>query len=240
MTQDPGIPRQQRQPVMVSGIPWTLHLDHWTFGTMLQTEFYEAQERESKRLMVVLHGLGDSVAGFRWLPGAMHLPWLNFLLVNAPDKYYQGFSWYDFGHDPEPGVLRSRKLLFALLDDQRAKGFASEQTIVSGFSQGCLMSWEAGLRYPHRLAGLVGISGYAHDEKRALKELSPVAMEQRFLITHGTGDSMIPFEAVKQQVQVLKAAGLNIDWREFDKGHTIAGEEEVAVIRDFVRAQFKA
>ena len=190
--------------------------------------------------MVVMHGLGDSIAGFRWLPSALNLPWLNYLLVNAPDRYYQGFSWYNFGGDPEPGIVRSRKLIFELLDEQRRKGFPSEQTIVSGFSQGCLMTWEAGLRYPHRLAGLVGISGYAHDEKRALKELSPVAREQRFLITHGTLDSMVPFDAVKRQLAVLKAAGLNIEWREFDKGHTIAGEEELAVIRDFVRASFKA
>ena len=142
---------------------------------MLQTEFYEAQERQSKRLMLVLHGLGDSIAGFRWLPTAMNSPWLNFLLVNAPDRYYQGFSWYDFGGDPEPGILRSRKVVFELLDELRGKGFPSEQTIVSGFSQGCLMTWEAGLRYPHRLAGLVGISGYAHNEKQALNELSRVA-----------------------------------------------------------------
>jgi len=205
---------------------------------VLQTEFYQAEDAGSKRLMVVMHGLGDSIAGFRWLPRALELPWLNYLLVNAPDRYYQGFSWYDFGGDPEPGIVRSRKLLFELLDEQRRKGFPSEQTMVSGFSQGCLMTWEAGLRYPHRLAGLVGISGYAHDEKRALQELSPVACEQRFLITHGTMDPMVPFDAVKQQVAVLKAAGLNIDWREFDKGHTIAGEEELAVIRDFVRASF--
>ena len=44
---------------------------------------------------------------------------------------------------------------------------------------------------------------------------------------------------VKKQVEVLKAAGLNINWREFDKGHTIAGEEELSVIRDFARAAFK-
>jgi len=207
---------------------------------VLQTEFYQAAEAGSKRLMVVMHGLGDSIAGFRWLPSALNLPWLNYLLVNAPDRYYQGFSWYNFGGDPEPGIVRSRKLVFELLDEQRGKGFPSEQTMVSGFSQGCLMTWEAGLRYPHRLAGLVGISGYAHDEKRALKELSPVAREQRFLITHGTMDPMVPFDSVKRQVAALKAAGLNIDWREFDKGHTIAGEEELAVIRDFVRGSFKA
>ncbi len=53
-------------------------------------------------------------------------------------------------------------------------------------------------------------------------------------------DPMVPFDAVKGQVAFLKAAGLNIDWREFDKGHTIAGEEELSVIRDFVRASFKA
>ena len=206
---------------------------------LLTTEFVPAAEAKSKRLMVVLHGLGDSVAGFRWLPTELNLPWLNYLLVNAPDRYYQGFSWYEFGGDPEPGIVRSRQLLFGLLDAQRTNGFATDQTIVSGFSQGCLMTWEIGLRYPHRLAGLVGISGYVHDEERALKELSPVAREQRFLINHGTADPMIPFDAVKRQVQVMKAAGLNIDWREFVKGHTIAGEEELSVIRDFVRGSFK-
>lgn len=206
---------------------------------MLHTEFYEAREAGSKRLMVVLHGLGDSIAGFRWLPAELNLPWLNCLLVNAPDRYFQGFSWYEFGGDPEPGILRSRQLLFGLLDEQREKGFPADATLVLGFSQGCLMTWETGLRYPRRLAGLVGISGYAHDEQRALKELSPVAREQRFLITHGTGDTLIPFDAVKRQVEVMKAPGLRIDWREFVKGHTIAGEEELSVIRDFVRAGFK-
>lgn len=207
---------------------------------MLHTEFHEAEQGDSRRLMVVMHGLGDSCAGFRWLPGELRLPWLNYLLVNAPDRYYQGFSWYEFGGDPNPGIVRSRRLLFDLLDRRREDGFPAEQTIVCGFSQGCLMTWEAGLRYPRRFAGLVGISGYAHDEKQALMELSPAAREQRFLITHGTADPMVPFDAVKAQVQVLKAAGLNIDWREFMKGHTIAGEEELSVIRDFICARFKA
>ena len=35
--------------------------------------------------MIVLHGLGDSMEGYRWLPEALQLPWLNYLLVNAPD-----------------------------------------------------------------------------------------------------------------------------------------------------------
>ena len=72
---------------------------------MLETEFIPAAKKSS-RLMVVLHGLGDSVAGFRWLPDALGLPWMNYLLVNAPDSYYGGFSWYDFAGDQAAGVLR--------------------------------------------------------------------------------------------------------------------------------------
>lgn len=205
---------------------------------MLHTEFHPAEEQKSPRLMVVLHGLGDSVAGYRWLPELLGLPWMNYLLVNAPDSYYGGYSWYDFADNPAPGILRSRELLFSLLDEQRQKGFPTEQTVLFGFSQGCLMTWEIGLRYPHHFAGLVGISGYVHEPEKALKELSPVAFQQRFLITHGTQDPLIPFASVRAQVSLLQSAKLRIEWHEFVKPHTIAGEEELDVIRQFVRAAF--
>jgi phospholipase/carboxylesterase len=206
---------------------------------MLDTEFIAAKSRDSRRLMVMLHGLGDSVAGYRWLPEALNLPWLNYLLVNAPDEYYGGYSWYDFTGDVASGVARSRKLLFALLEDQRVKGFPTEETVLGGFSQGCLMSLEVGLRLPSVLAGIVGISGHVHDPEGLIRELSVVARRQRLLVTHGHLDPIIPFATVRGQIQLLKQAGLQIDWREFAKAHTIAGEAELDVIRDFLRAGFE-
>jgi phospholipase/carboxylesterase len=206
---------------------------------MLDTEFIPAAVKSS-RLMIVLHGLGDSTAGFHWLPEAMNLPWLNYLLVNAPDAYYGGYSWYDFANDSAPGVLRSRKLLFELLDAQRAKGFPTDQTILSGFSQGCLMTIEVGLRYPHKFAGLVGISGYVHAPENVAKEMSALAKQQRFLVTHGYQDPIIPFAGVKKQIEDLRTAGINVEWREFQKAHTIAGEAEVSVIRKFIEAGYPA
>jgi predicted esterase len=85
---------------------------------------------------------------------------------------------------------------------------------------------------------LVGVSGYVHEPERLAKELSPVALQQRFLITHGILDPMVPFAEVRKQVNLLKGAGLNIQWQEFVKPHTIAGEEELSVIRNFVRAGY--
>jgi phospholipase/carboxylesterase len=200
----------------------------------LETAFVPAEQAGSRHLMIVLHGLGDSLEGYRWLPGVMNLPWLNYLLVNAPDEYYGGFSWFPYPGERGPAIVRSRELLFKLLEAQRERGFAPEDTFMFGFSQGCLMSCEIGVRHPHKLAGIVGISGWAEEPAQLLAEQSPVAKEQRFLITHGTLDPLIPFAAAKDCFARLKAGGLPIDWREFPKEHTIYGESEMHVIREFV------
>jgi phospholipase/carboxylesterase len=206
---------------------------------MLESDMIPAAQAGSRRLLVALHGLGDSMEGYRWLPEMLALPWLNYLLVNAPDAYYGGYSWYDFAVDPGPGVERSRKLMFSVLDAQRQAGFPTEQTLVFGFSQGCLMTMEMGLHYPHHFAGLVGVSGYTHQPEKAVLTLSPTALSQHFLLTHGTRDPLIPIGPVRAQVALLKQAGLDIEWHEFVKEHTIAGEAEVDVIRRFIERQFK-
>jgi len=202
---------------------------------MLDSEFIVATGENSGRLMIVLHGLGDSMEGYRWWPDAMQLPWLNYLLVNAPDPYYGGFAWYDL-QNPAHGIERSRKLLFQLLDELARKKFPPEKIVFSGFSQGCLMSMEIGARYRHRLSGIVGVSGYVYEPEQLVKQLAPEASRQRFLITHGTQDPLIPVAQVRLQMDVLHQAGLQIEWREFVKGHTIAGETEMSVIRDFVQS----
>ena len=203
---------------------------------MLDTEFYPARRSDSKALMIVLHGLGDSTAGYHWVPGALDLPWMNYLLVNAPDQYYGGFSWFEFAGDFRPGVERSRKLLFELLDDQRAKGFPTRETTLFGFSQGCLMTIDVGLRYPHVFAALVGISGFVFEPQELLRELSPVARNQRLLVTHGTADTMVPLHQTEPAIKLLKSAGINAEWHVLEKDHTIAGQEEIEIIRRFIEA----
>ena len=205
---------------------------------MLTHELISAAEADSKWLMVVLHGLGDSMEGYRWLPKAMDLPWLNYLLVNAPDEYHGGYSWYDFMEDPAPGVKRSREALFELLDAQREAGFLAGQIFQFGFSQGCLMTMEVAMRYPHKLAGCIGISGYVHEPEAALEEMSPAAKDQDILFTLGTFDPIIPPGKVRGQLNLLQAdGGLQIEVKEFAKDHTIAGEDELALIRDFITAR---
>ena len=50
---------------------------------------------------------------------------------------------------------------------------------------------------------------------------------------------MIPFAGVREQINMLKGVGLHIEWHEFVKAHTIAGEMELEVIREFVKGCFE-
>jgi len=203
-------------------------------ASTLDTLPIPATQRPARALLVVLHGLGDSVHGWDWLPGALDLPWMEYLLVNAPDPYYGGFSWYDLHGDQGVGIRRSRGLLTGLLEDLVARGRDPRTIGLLGFSQGCLMTFDAGLRLKAPLGALVGISGYIHEPAVLLGELGPEAKSVPALFTHGTRDPIVPMLPVRGQAEQLKAAGLDLTWREFEKVHTVAGEPEVAVIREFL------
>jgi predicted esterase len=103
------------------------------------------------------------------------------------------------------------------------------------------MTMEVALRYPQLLAGCVGVSGYFHEPEQALRELSPVAKEQKILFTLGTFDPLIPAEKVKGQLHLLREEGeVPIQSKEFPKEHTIDAGEELPLIRDFLVTQRSA
>lgn len=204
--------------------------------TALESRFIAAAE-PSERLMVVLHGLGDSMAGFYWMPQMLRLPWLNYLLVNAPHPYFIGYAWYDI-ENPEPGVLEGRERLRQLFAELEAQGWSSRSIVLFGFSQGCLMSLDFALRWPEPLAGIVGVSGYAFGLERLPTELNPRAREQAWLMTHGSHDELLPVERTRAQVEQLRDLGIPIEWHEFPKAHTIDPDDELPLLRRWIAARW--
>src|SRR5215831_5084256 len=127
----------------------------------------------ANKVMVVLHGLGDSAEWFLWIQEAFAVDSMDYLLLNAPAPYYIGFSWYDLPPHQGPGIVRSRKLLNEAFVEIERGGYPPDRTFLLGFSQGCLMTLEFGARYSRRLAGYIGISGYSTDPEALLRELNP-------------------------------------------------------------------
>ncbi|MDQ7084506.1 MAG: serine esterase, partial [Sulfurovum sp.] len=44
----------------------------------------------SKKLMLVLHGRGDSSKGFTWIPSFLAMEDMNYILLDAPYEYFGG------------------------------------------------------------------------------------------------------------------------------------------------------
>ena len=208
-------------------------------ATALFTHRYFPARRPGpeEKLMVFLHGLGDSLDGFTWMPSEMGLDNLSYLLVNAPDEYYGGFSWFDFMGDKAvaaKGMLRSRGLLAGLLGELVEQGVKPGNLLLGGFSQGCLMALDAGLRTGLRLGGICGISGWLAFQEEYPAAFSPMAREQKFLLTHGTRDPVLPYAVTKVQAEFLVAQGIDLEFRTYDKDHTIL-PGELADIRKWLR-----
>lgn len=191
----------------------------------------------SKKLMIVLHGRGDSSEGFINLPDFIKIEEMNYLLLDAPFEYFGGCSWYQLPPDQLPGIEYSSKLLTETLNTVFSEDFNVGESFLFGFSQGSLLTFEFGARYGKVLAGYIGVSGYIYDADKLLQELNPNAAASFWLCTHGRFDNVLPYETSKMQVEQLQNGGFEIEFHSYDKEHTL-DRDELAMISEWIKTKF--
>jgi len=190
----------------------------------------------SKKLMIILHGRGDSSEGFRGLPPFLDIDEMNYLLLDAPFEYFTGFSWYQLPPNQLPGIEYSSKLLTEALDELFKEEFNADESFLFGFSQGSLLTFEFGARYHKVLAGYIAISGYIYDADKLLQDMNPEVNKKNWLCTHGTYDNVLAYETSKEQVERLQKGGFDIEFKSYEKDHTIDGDE-LTMIAEWVKSR---
>ncbi|MGZ3768205.1 MAG: alpha/beta hydrolase [Bdellovibrio sp.] len=207
---------------------------------MITTQLFKYKfipsKKKSDKLMIVLHGRGDSIRPFYSFDDELNIPEMNYLLLNAPRRFMDGYTWYGEPPFQSKGVLKIREKLFDLLNDLEIQGWKSENIFFFGFSQGCLISADIGLNYPKKLAGVIGISGYFNFYPRWRSNISADAKKTPWLFTHGHQDDVLPLEETKYGVFKLMKTGLQIKWVEMEKDHSLK-DEEYPIIKRWVREQ---
>ena len=188
----------------------------------------------SKKLMIILHGRGDSSRGFTFLPPYLNIDEMNYLLLDAPYYYYGGYSWYDLPPNQLEGIVQSSATLADILDALFEEEFNADESFLFGFSQGSLLTFEFGARYEKVLAGYIAVSGYIFDTNNLLEEMNPNVNSSNWLCTHGTYDDVLPFNTSKEQVESLQNAGFEIDFKSYPKDHTVV-EDELRMIAEWIK-----
>ena len=189
---------------------------------------------KSKKLMIILHGRGDSGEGFTSLPSFFNIDEMNYLLLDAPFEYATGFSWYQLPPNQLPGIEYSSQMLTKILDNLFEEQFNASESFLFGFSQGSLLVFEFGARYEKVLAGYIAISGYIYDAKKLLTQLNPQLQENKFLCTHGSYDNVLPLATSQEQVEYLQDNGFAIDFKLYDKEHNI-DKDELEMITTWIK-----
>ncbi len=190
-----------------------------------------SSKNPSKKLMIILHGRGDSSEGFTSLPSFLNIDDMNYLLLDAPFEYFTGFSWYQMPPKQLPGIEYSSKVLTTILDELFEEKYNAHESFLFGFSQGSLLTFEFGARYHKVLAGYIAVSGYIYDVHKLLKEMNQNLKNSNWLCTHGTNDTVLAFKTSQEQVKILQDGGFEIEFKSYEKDHSIDKDELLMIAK---------
>jgi phospholipase/carboxylesterase len=193
---------------------------------------------------LVLHGLGDSKEGWKAVAPELGIPQLGWCFAQAPIPYYEGWSWFRIYEDrsvDDDQVRESRRELARLIDHLLTTlAIPSERLFIMGFSQGCLMTLDHGLRADRPFAGLIGISGFLSMLDEYPAAFGAAMKQQHILLTHGLYDGVVPISLTRRIKDRLLAMAVPLDWREYPKEHTIDPQRELADLRAFLARRIAA
>ena len=201
---------------------------------------------EPSATIIILHGLGAD--GTDFLPIADELKLsavgpVRYLFPRAPVRpvTINGGqpmrAWYDIltadlvRREDEAGLRESMAAVSHLIDREVARGVPAHRIVLAGFSQGCAITLGAGLRHPHRLAGLAGLSGYLPlSDTTAAERHSANALTPLFL-AHGRNDGVVTMARGAVGRDLLQGLQQPLEWHEYPMEHSVCMEEVQALQR---------
>jgi phospholipase/carboxylesterase len=153
---------------------------------------------------------------------------------------YEMPAWYDIlgpnflSQQDEDGIKRSERAITDLIDRELDRGISHENIVLAGFSQGCAMALHTGLRFKHKLAGIVALSGYLPLADTLAYERSQANANTPIFMAHGTQDPVVEMERGEMSKNALFALGYSVQWKTYAMGHSVH-PTELADISKFLR-----
>lgn len=171
-----------------------------------------AKARDTLPMIVAMHGLGDRPEGFAHVFDAMTLR-ARVVLPRAPKGYKSGFRWFETRVDGSPEAIATELSQAAELVASALPLLAREhptkgRPIVTGFSQGGMMSFTLAVRHGASIAAAVPIAGalpapLVPTAGACGKDLTVAPVHA----LHGARDTVLPLEPTRGLVAGLAARG---------------------------------
>jgi phospholipase/carboxylesterase len=190
--------------------------------------------------VIWLHGLGADGNDFVPIVHELDLrgcPAIRFVFPHAPtmpvtvNGGYVMRAWYDIlsndivQRQDEAGLRRSQAMVEQLIAQEKSRGIAPERIVLAGFSQGCAMTLQTGLRHPEKLAGLLCLSGYLPIHHTVPVERHAANQDTPIFMAHGLQDPIVPYQAAALSRDFLQTLGYQVEWHEYMMPHSVCPQE---------------
>ena len=195
---------------------------------------------EAVASVIILHGLGADGTDFLPMCDQLDLTAIGpvrYLLPRAPVRPvtinggHRMRAWYDVlgaqldKREDETGLRATMRQVQQLIDREVARGVPARRIVLGGFSQGCAMTLLAGLRYPQRLAGLLGMSGYLPLASSTAADRHAANADVPVFLAHGQRDGVIGLDRAVASRDALAKLGYQVEWHEYPMEHSVCMEE---------------
>ena len=194
----------------------------------------DAEPGEALAMVAVIHGLGDRPESFIGFLQAFNMK-LRVILPRGPIPWGSGHAW--FGHSQNnnwdqlsPGVKRSARKVARLLDHLAASKPTQGRPVLTGFSQGGILSYAVASGFPQSIQLALPISGLLPTPLWPQKSETPLIYPPIHAL-HGSVDRVVPVTFARDTVAHLKAVGLDASLTEYPVAHTINNDMHRQLLR---------
>ena len=193
-----------------------------TSYTLDVTSVTPLSKNKPRQGIILCHGYGGdgkdisslAINWRRFLPDAI------FLCPNAPEICTvnpQGYQWFDLTSEEEEVILEKSLMAEEKLNtflDQVFDNFQLEPTNLAlvGFSQGCMVSIQVGLKKKEQINCIIGYSGKVINEKHRSNNINS---KPKIFLMHGENDTIVPPTHLLEAKEYLNKCGLKIKTKLF-------------------------
>ena len=213
----------------------------------LNTITLEPMSKEKPKNAVILcHGYGGdgkdiSILANYW---RAHLPETIFLCPNAPERCAaspSGYQWFDLMDETQDQVLSksliAEKKLNTMIDEVKNKfDISSDKIIIGGFSQGCMLSLQTGIKRKDKINSIIGYSGKIISTDHLSKNINS---RPDILLMHGDMDQVVTIDAFLEAKEFFGKNNYKIMTKIFKNCEHRIPTEGSSLGLQFIKNQFK-
>jgi|TARA_B100001142_G_scaffold315935_1_gene355140 phospholipase/carboxylesterase len=178
--------------------------------------------KEPKNAVILCHGYGGDGKDISILAGYWkhHMPDTVFICPDAPEKCAvspTGFQWFDLMNQSADQILTKSFIaemkLNKLIDEVKEKFKLKTINIsIGGFSQGCMISLQTGLKRLDKLNSIIGFSGRIISTEHLSKN---IVSRPNIILMHGDSDEVVPVSSLLEAIEFFNNKNYKIETKIF-------------------------